>query len=42
MQLRKDDPHRKQRDRRTSAALMREVQGYDDDDPEVEQCFPLP
>ena len=27
MQLRKDDPHRKQRDRRTSAALMREAQG---------------
>ena len=42
MQLRKEDPHRKQRDRRTSAALMREVQGYDDDDPEVEQGFPLP
>ena len=42
MQLRKEDPHRKQRDRRTSAALMREVQGYDDDDPGVEQGFPLP
>ena len=27
MQLRKDDPHRKQRGRRTSAALMREAQG---------------
>ena len=27
MQLRKDDPHRKQRDRRTSAAFMREAQG---------------
>ena len=42
MQLRKEDPLRKQRDRRTNAALMREVQGYDDDDPEVEQGFPLP
>ena len=42
MQLRNNDPHRKQRDRRTSAALMREVQGYDDDDPEVENGFPLP
>ena len=28
MQLRKDDPHRKQRDRSTSAALMREAQGF--------------
>ena len=35
MQLRKDDPHRKQRDRSTSAALMREAQGFDDDEPEV-------
>ena len=42
MQLRKNDPHRKQRDRRTSAALMREVQGYDDDDPEVEHGLPSP
>ena len=32
MQLRKDDPHRKQRDRRTSAALMREAQDYDNDE----------
>ena len=35
MQLRKDDPHRKQRDRSTSAALMREAQGVDDDEPEA-------
>ena len=42
MQLRKDDPFRKQRDRRTSAALMREAQDYDDDDPEVGQGLPPP
>ena len=35
MQLRKDDPHRKQRDRRTSAALMREAQGGVKEEPEV-------
>ena len=42
MQLRKDDPHRKQRDRSTSAALMRETQGFDDDDLKVEQEFQTP
>ena len=42
MQLRKDDPHRKQRVRSTSAALMREAQGFDDDDLEVEQEFQTP
>ena len=42
MQLRKNDPHRKQRYRRTSAALMGAVRGYDDDGPEVEQGLPPP
>ena len=35
MQLRKEDPQRKQRDRSTSAALMREAQGVVDDEPEA-------
>ena len=30
MQLRKGDPHRKLRDRRTSSALMKEAQGHED------------
>ena len=36
MQLRKDDPLRKHRDRRTSAALMREAQDCGNEDPGVE------
>ena len=32
MQSRKDNPFTKQRDRRTSAALMREAQDYDNDE----------
>ena len=35
MQLRKEDPHRKHRDRSTSAALMREAQGIAEEDSEV-------
>ena len=35
MQLRKHDPHRKQKDRSTSATLMREAQGVDDEEPEA-------
>ena len=35
MRLRKEQPQRKQRDRRTSAALMREAQGVFDDEPEA-------
>ena len=42
MLLRKDDPHRKQRDRSTSAALMREAPGFDDDDLEVDEEFQTP
>ena len=42
MQFRKDDPHRKQRDRSTSAAFMREAPGFDDDEPEVEQELQTP
>ena len=35
MQLRKEDPQRKQRDRSTSAALMSEAQDVFDDEPEA-------
>ena len=41
MQLRHEDPHRKQRDRSTSAALMREAHGLAEEDSEVTRLASL-